>query len=321
MKYPKGERGLYARFAKWLFEFYKKLWVQFFAAPVILAVPPAFITGFYGNKTLNAALTTLAPGVATFLAQEVIAAIAIAALYPTVLLVFAKSVVKQVDARGLNIDSLLMVAAAIDNVVGSKSKRFAAHASNHHNLSRDKAFEDITQPTKQIAEITRAVCDLFNALRTEKKRSLIRVVLATLDEQGQINGLPVYYPQDEPVRSTIEALNNPASAIRTAARSRRIVIIESIGNEFKKPKEKRKFVDTGNEEDNEGSLICYPVVYGSGKHVPYVISIHCDVAGYFKEAFRDLYEHTLQRFALRLSLEHSLFIIKENICEPNSQQA
>ena len=215
-----------------------------------------------------------------------------------------------------------MLIAAIDNVVGSKARRFAERAGNINGLTRESVFDEITQPTKQIAEIARAICDLFNLATTDKKRrNLIRVVLATINENNEITGLPIYYPEDEPVRSTVDALNDPSSAIRIAAKTRRIVIITDIAKELKKAKGKRKFADTGNEQDNVGSLICYPVLHNGTKRVPFVISIHCEDAGYFKEDFIDLYELTLQRFALRLSLEYSLLTIKEKLSEPNSQQA
>ena len=48
--------------------------------------------------------------------------------------------------------------------------------------------------------------------------------------------------------------------------------------------------------------------------IPFVISVHCDEAGYFKEEFRELYEHSLKRFELRLGLEYSLLIMKERLC-------
>ena len=35
---------------------------------------------------------------------------------------------------------------------------------------------------------------------------------------------------------------------------------------------------------------------------------------YFKKEFSEIYKHSLQRFALRLSLEYSLLLIKENHC-------
>lgn len=322
MRFPKGDRRLYGRFTRWLFELYKKWWVQYIAAPVLLAAPPALVTGFYNNKALNAKVLALSPWVADLLTQYAIAAFLFASLYSLILLAFAKSVVKSVDARGLNVEGLLMLIAAIDSVVGSKARRFAERATNMNGLTRESVFDEITQPTKQIAEIVRAICELFNLATTDKKRpNLIRVVLATINENNEITGLPIYYPEDEPVRSTVDGLNDPSSAIRTAARTRKTIIIRDIAKELEKPKVKRKFADTGNDQDNIGSLICYPVLHNGTKRVPFVISIHCEDAGYFKEGFVELYEHTLQRFALRLSLEYSLLTIKEKLSEPNSQQA
>jgi hypothetical protein len=305
VKYPKGGKGAYARFARWLFEIYKNPWVQYGLTPVLLAVPPAAVTTFYGNQIFRTAVLGLVPPVGVFLTEYVIGVIIAAALYPALLLAFAKSIIKRVDSRGLNVEGLLTLLATIDQIVGCKAQRFGKYATNNNTLTRENVFDELAQPLTQIAENVRGICELFNATRTDgRKHSLIRVVLAAITD-GKITALPVHYPSDEPVRSGIEALNSPFSGIMTAVKKGKIIVIENIEKELKTPKGKRRFVDVGVQEDNIGSLICYPVHHTETRTIPFVISIHCDEPGYFKEEFVELYQHSLQRFALRLSLEYS----------------
>lgn len=317
MKTPKGSSHPYSRFCRWLFERYKGPWTQYFFAPVTLGLPPTFITTFYGNQAFKAVVAGFAPTVETALSTHVLPAIVFAFLYPAILLGFAKSVVKQVDSRGLNVDGLLALVQSIDEVVGCKGTRFAEYAKNPGKLTRETAFCTITQPLTQMAELARAICSLFNATRTSKNRNLIKVTMAVI-ENGQVTRIPIHYPQDEPVLASIEVLNGRNSSILTAYRNKKIVVIESIKNELQKPVSKRRFVDAGNDGDNTGSLICYPVLHSETDTIPYVISIHCDEDKYFKNQFSELYQHSLQRFALRLSLEHSLYLLKEKLCESAS---
>lgn len=139
-------------------------------------------------------------------------------------------------------------------------------------------------------------------------------------KDGKISNIPVHYPADEPVRSSIDALNHPNSSILTACRTRKIVVVEDTEIEgAKKDGEDKIYVDTGSSK--EGSLICYPVAHVPTQEVPFVISIHCDQKGYFRKDYTETYELNLQRFALRLSLEYSLLLIKEKICAPTKQKS
>jgi hypothetical protein len=210
---------------------------------------------------------------------------------------------------------LLALITALDHIVGIKNIRFGTHASAASELTKESVFCRITEPSKQIWEIVRSICEFFNATQTEKRRSLIRVTLAVIQDK-KIVSLPAFFPSDHPIKASVSILNHPKSTFLIAARTRKMVIIENIQKELKKPKVTRRFVDTENEEDNKGYMICYPVYYYNGsENIPYVISIHSDEPDYFKNEFKDLYEHSLHRFALRLSVEHSLLILRENLCD------
>lgn len=317
MKFPTGGGGLYDRAVRRLFNFYRRSWVNLFLAPIVLAVPPAVVTAFYSNLKFKHAVTQYLPWLGEFLSNHVLVAIIAAAAYPALILGFARSVGVRVNSRGLNVDGLLHLMATLNRIVGCKATRFEKHINDIQNgrgLAKDNIFCVLTQPTTQIAELVRGICELFNALNT-KEPKLIRVILVEV-KNGNISQIPIHYPEDEPVRSTIQALNHPNSSILTAYRKREMVIVEDIKAEADKVDgEGKSFIATSGTQ-RDGSIICFPIFYRTNDVVPFVISIHCDQRGYFKKEYADVYEATLQHFALRLCLEYSLLLIKEKLCDP-----
>jgi hypothetical protein len=84
---------------------------------------------------------------------------------------------------------------------------------------------------------------------------------------------------------------------------------------MKKPRAEQRYVSAGNAVDDVGSLICFPVHYGNAGEIPFVVSVHCDDDGYFRYTKQGVYQHTLERFSLRMQLEYSLLLLKERTCE------
>jgi len=289
-------------------------WFRYLLKPGVLGIPPLLVTAFYSNKTFGQYVTSNLPVVAQFLNAQAIWAIVCAAIYPGIVVALSQSVSQRVQSKGPNVENLLALLATLDGVVGAKLNRFADFVRNTQSLGKESAFCTITSPEKQIEELIRGVCTFFIATQPDKPRRLIRVVLAVLEE-GKVTALPIFFPQDEPVRATIEELNEPRSAIQLAAKGKKILIVEDIAKEVKKREAKRRFAPSGNEDDQFGSLICYPIVYNHTGIVPYVISIHCEEEGFFKHEEAALYELFLQRFALRICLEYSLQQIKGALCE------
>ena len=228
--------------------------------------------------------------------------IALTGFYPIFLLGVGKEIYKRAETNGLNVEGLLALINSLDQIVGYKNNRFTNHSKNVDGLTKEKAFCEITQPKTQIEEIVRSICGFFNATQTKKTKSLIRVTLAEIQD-GRVASVPLFFPSDEPLRASLADLNNSKSAILIAAKEREMVLIEDIKKELQKPVRKRRYFDTGNDQDNSGSIICYPVYHAKNTAYPYVISIHSNEPRYFKNEFKQLYEHSLQRFALRLSVE------------------
>jgi hypothetical protein len=287
--------------------------VQYGLAPALVAVPPWAVNKLLDSQTAKLWAHGAFPQAAEILERYDVVFYALAATYSWAILAFARSVAKRIESSSIDTGGLLTLSASLDNVVGCKLDRFAKHVkAGASGLTAENAFSTVTQPRLQIAEITRGVAEYFNACRpANKQRHLIRVVLAEM-ESGKITGIPVFFPMDEPIRSSIADLNKRNSAIVTAARTCRIVVIESIEKELRKPVSPN-YVDTGVAEDRVGSIICFPVVAQS-KKVIFVISVHCEEDKYFKKVKASLYDHALSRFALRLNLEFNLLQLKEKLC-------
>lgn len=314
MKYPKGSQSWGDRFCKWLAAIYSKWVVRTIIVPLALVVPPAVITTLYTNESVKGFLRVNLPDIFNFIApighENVLWFNFFVLVYPAIFVAVGAWIAHKAESNGLSVTGLLALLTSLDQIVGVKNTRFEKHLSNT-KLTKETAFEAITDPMIQISEIVRSICDFFNATRNEKSKPLIRVTLAVMKGR-KITDLPVFFPTDEPIRSSIASLNSPKSAIVTAAKTKQLVLVSDISKELALPESKRKFVDTGNVVDNAGSIICYPIRTSSG--VSYVVSIHCEEPGYFKNEFKDLYEHSLQRFALRMSVEHSLLLMKEKLC-------
>lgn len=300
------------RFAFWVERMTSTFWVRFFIGPLLVGALPILAVTYYGSSIVQDWMQVNAPDTTKFLKDYVIWVIIGVGAYPTILVTVARAVTKVTQKNGHEIDSLIALLRALDNVVGKKQQELVKVLRRAENLKPEEAFSVLSQPYIQIMEIVRSISDFFNAtVRDGRKGSLIRVSLASFKD-GKIEDIPIFFPNDEPVKSSIDDLNSPSSGFMTAFQSRKIVVIQSISKELTKKKATR-FKDTGVHQDNEGSLICYPVAINGSKEIPYVLSIHSDEDGFFEEELAHLYELYLQRFAMRLSLEYILIGLKEKI--------
>ena len=314
MKVPKGGASWFDRACRYLDGLYQRGWVRIIVAPAVVAVPPWIVTQVLDRQQFNDAIAAASPGLAAFLTKYYVLFFLFASIYSWLILALGQAVGRRVASRNVTTEQLLSLSATIDNVVGHKLERFdrVARDTESGGLTAQTAFCSITQPTVQIAELMRGIADHFNAMRPGRNQ-LIRVSLAEI-EADKLARIPIFFPKDEPIRSSVEELGKPNSTIMTAVRTRRIVIVESVQKELKKVRNPA-FVDTGVGDDNAGSIICFPISLPNSKQIVFVISVSCDEEGYFKKALADVYFHILQRFALRVNLEYSLLQLKEKLCE------
>jgi hypothetical protein len=315
MRTPTENRGWIDRTALALHHAYRRLWVRLFVGPLLLAMPPVMVTAFFSNAYFRSQVTALTPDLAKVLGGNVVIWVVCAAAYPTLILAIARFILHRADGNALTAFWLTRLNAAIDRVVGCKAKRFEdCAATTGGQLPVATAFCLITQPGTQIGELVRGICEFFNAVGPANEDRLIRVILAEM-ENGKIKEIPFQFPEDERVRTPMPVLNDSRSTLQTALRTGEIVVIQSIAAEMKKKRGEQRYASAGNEADDNGSLICFPIIYTKTGEIPFIVSIHCDEDGYFKDAKKGVYQHTLERFSLRIQLEYSLMLLKEGICE------
>jgi hypothetical protein len=309
MRFPKNKGFLngvaYAIHNYWQ----RSFWIRWVLTPLITGIIPALVVAYYSIDKFGNLTKQYIPAVAASLDDHAWLVMFSAFIYPTLLIAAARFVLDRVSSNGVDRDTLLSLMAVLDRIVGCKAKRFGEYVVA--GKKNEAPFEAITQPQSQIMEITRGVCELFNVLLAEAKpRTLIKVVLA--ETQGnKIASVPVYFPEDEPVRVDIKVLNQMESTMMTALRTKKMVIIESTKKELHKKQNRRYVIGEEDDKDADGSLICFPIRHEWTKSVPFILSIHSDVAGAFRQENSELYEHLLGRFGCRISLEYSLMKIKE----------
>lgn len=324
MQYPKNNKGKLNRAAFAIYKFWSRsVWVRWGLAPLVTGVLPAITLAYYNNKIFGGAVRQWAPKFTEWLDSYTWVILVLAFIYPTLLMAFARFVKHRVNSNGINQDVLLSLIAILDRIVGCKARRFGDYLKTLNRQPQSgnigPTFETITQPATQIAEITRGVCELFNVLLAEAKpRTLIKVVLARV-EDNKVVDMPIFFPEDEPVRTRVEILNQPESTIMTAVRTKKIVIVESTLKESQKKSGKRYVASEDDDTDFDGSLICFPIRHDLTNSIPFVLSIHSDEAGVFNKEHAELYKHLLGRFENRISLEYSLMKIKEEVANNESK--
>jgi hypothetical protein len=205
---------------------------------------------------------------------------------------------------------------SLGSVVGSKSTRFLeALKQELQNPVHDASlvFETISQPEQQMRELMLNLYLVFESLLKQdgQPRAQLKVNLAVIQD-NKIVDIKYHYPYDHPVRSTIDSLNNPRSAIQTAIREKRLVVIESIRDAGEKH-DGNFFVTDKSRQEEDGSLLCYPVDLRPLADVAFVVSVCYHQRASFRKRFTQSYKEILEPFALRLKLEYSLLGLKELI--------
>ena len=195
MKAPRSGATRFDKLWFWLDAQYKKPWVSYAVVPLLVGVPPWLIAKGLESAKLKGWLNAAWPDAAKVFYDYDLLFLGFASAYSWGLVAFGRFVAKKVEARSLDTSGLLALLASLDNVVGSKLKRFNRHIKETATLTEESAFRHITQPRLQIAELVRGVLTLFAARRHPKSAALIRVVLAEI-RAGKIQDLAVFFPED-----------------------------------------------------------------------------------------------------------------------------
>lgn len=319
MRFPKNNNGVWSKFASSLHkDFWEKSWFfRWVLTPLITGVIPAIILAYYSKASIAEDIRASFPSGAKILDNNSSWMLIGAFVYPTLLIAFARAIVRNTGSNGTNQKTLLTLISTLDAIVGCKAKRFGemltSLSRSGSSITAENLFVEITKPNVQIAELVRGVCMLFTSLYTnERSDTLIKVVLIET-RNNRIIDLPIYFPEDEPPRTSVQVLNSPTSTAMIALRTKRMVIVPSTKKELSKAKGAR-FVrgeESGGEYDC--SLICYPIRHEPTKSIPFIVSIHSDEPGILNNKNKEQYEHILGRFESRICLEYSLMRIKDKV--------
>lgn len=314
MRFPKNDLNIIDKSAI-LLDRIQQHWVaKILVRPILIGLLPAALIAYYTNPSFSKLANDNIPGLKVILTNDTgIILLILVWAYPSLLVGLGSLITNWANKNKEQMPAqyLFTLLSCIDGVVGLKEKRFRDYAkelSTGKKAYGNETFLAITQPQTQIAELVRGICELFNSLYPESNQKLIRVVLAQLN-QGKVEKIPVHYPNDEDPVASLEVLNSQNSTIMTCFKQRKIIVVTSIKKEITKHHKKRRFNPSTPDNKEGGSIICYPIKWDKSD-IPFVLSIHCDHEGLFKERETPYYEFLLKRFELRLGLEYNLALIR-----------
>jgi hypothetical protein len=284
--------GLWHRLLRRLYDVYHQWFFRHFFVPIWIGVPPVL----FGMAYPNAVLATAA-----------------AAVWAALWMGIAKAIAYVVDSRELTLGWLTGMAQALDNVVAAKEDRMANHVQNASTLAPETFWLQIPQPKIQIEEIVRGLSVFFAYVQTSERKVPVHVFLARVRDQA-LAELVVRFPKER--NFSLAPLKDDHSTLVTALRNKRIVVVESIVDELKKSASERRYVSLGGIDS--GSLICYPITYGTPSEVHYLLCIRSNTERHFRQIREQIYIDTLERFALQIRLEHSLRLMQEVLSAPKN---
>lgn len=308
-------KRVFSWFSNVLVNFKKTHLILFnFLGALILGAPPYLIIHYYQIESFAEEVKKLIPFIGPLLDNNVIWGVVLSGAWIFIWLTvynFLKKMVSKSPDRWVDIPQVLL--STLDNIVGVKEQRFRRELLRMQNNpdianSDGDIFRNITNPTDQLKELIKGVYTAINVL-IQKDPSVqnyqLKVNLAAINADRNIEKIFFHHPSNHPVRSTLENLNKPNSTIKIAVNSRKIVVIESVLDESKRPSPKFAVTDHSRDEE-DGSLICFPVFYEPLNQVIFVISVFIDVPYYFKSKFSKTYTALLKLFELRSKLEYAL---------------
>ena len=241
---------------------------------------------------------------------------------PLILPILAKALGAAIEVyskpeKELERNDLLLLLASIRAVVGEKLDRFTDAAKNAKRLHKTagQVFLEITQPDRQIRQLTRSAYAIFEALdaSTEYRVGLLKIV------QGKPVEWVAYFPEGRVPRMKPKDLAAETSTVSRCIEKKKIIVIDDIQKEIKKKsKADRNYVAGFIEKGEAGAQICYPIFDTVSQEVSYVLTVAGRKNGCLKANRYAIYEWIIEQIATRIQLEHCLKVIKESVCEKGS---
>lgn len=291
----------------------KKWWVKFLVVPILFIGPLSALNFILSKNEIGAKILAFLPkDFADFISHSSI--VILAALWLLVTLfraVLALIEEYSLPERALKIDDLVAILSAVQIAVDGKCVRFHETVKSHKDQDKtdpSNIFLTITKPDQQLALITKAIHTVFTEIYSDVnfRVGLIRVI------NNQSIDWTCFAPTTSPPVTEARDLNAPTSTVAACIKEKGIVIVGDIQKELKKKtKNDRKFVKFNFKDGKNGSQLCCPVFHPVTREIEYVVTVQSDKEKTFTDRHHALYQWILEHFTLRISLEHSLLILRE----------
>lgn len=277
---------------------------KLFIKPVALALPSVILACY----KIESVKTTISPVILEIIDDNMLYVVVGLIIVPVITgiedIIRAKSLEY---SDNLSTECLFLLLAALDSPVDKKMDRFLNTLNSRSSQKNPgEIFSIITDPKKQLAEITRSIHVFFEGwskIGSEDKIDFVTVVFRVRNKVT-IEAWS-YYPESQiPEQKVIEDANSLAA---NSAKSRKMVIIPDIEKERKKKKPQI----SQHCLSEHGSAICYPINTGHTKgDIPLVLRITTNKP-FFKHENREVYKQILEKFKKRILIEYALSELKD----------
>lgn len=301
--------------------FCESWFVKQIARPIVFLLPPILLTSVaYRAGLKEDVVKWFGAGVGDLLNQSAFLIIVGAYIYVVIMkAIYAAINSYAKPSRELGTGDLIAILKAMNIVVNEKAKRMADKAKSalqQKNICPKRTFLQITQPGQQLYLLIAGIKSVFEYIDQEKAE--YRVGLLKISGNKAVEWI-AFEPYVQPPRTTPEDLNAPTSTVTHCIKTKSIVVVDDIQKELKKPtKDERRFLRSNTQI---GSQLCHPLTHQATGKVEYVITVAGNKANCLKQKHSELYEWILNHFAVRISMEHSLLIMKEKAHEPEQSAA
>ena len=311
-------KGRFRRYLEATATFLDKWWVNGLIAPSLTVLPTTVAMYFIKDAGDPNATPTVPNVIWNFAHTHPYWSIVIVTAYAIVVAASIQWLKKFIAEKDIAVVELLRLFEVLEEVVGKKASRFGECAKNLCNgkklLTPSEVFAEITKPDIQIALLAQAVYLFFDGI--DKKSVSFRVSVLEI-KAGVPSEWYTYYPVYSPPQTTIAKLKQKRSTVSHCLRTRDVFVVEDL--QIEADKVDGHFVSGSAQQEEEGSLVCYPVVNAFANDIPYVITVVADEKNYFLKRKKDLYKWFFKRFAIRIMLERNLLTIREKCATHNAE--
>ncbi|MDZ4201924.1 MAG: hypothetical protein U1C96_07250 [Gallionella sp.] len=285
---------------------------QFGILPLVFLVGPSLAVTYYSVELFRSATKEILPIPVTNFFDSHVVLVLLLSLVISYVISNLHLLLEKVTTNGdsLTYEGLLHLKEALEKIVQFKADRFETESNGllSNSSTPEAIFKAITKPDQQIAHIAYALHGFLEAI-TEDIEFKVRIIQA--DNRGKPIAWYTYAPSNLPPNTEISVLQHHDSSVSTCLRNKKIFIVENIKEAANKSGGREYVMSHSDPEDEVGSLICYPIFQKQIKCYPLVLAVSANKP-YFKRSKKLIYKWILDQFVLRIQLEYSLVLLKEN---------